>query len=546
MKKVALILIGVSLTLSTFGSTALVGSGGYAENEMSTVVDTEYWALLVAVGVYAYTPDMDIPYMLVEVDDLYDTLLVSDHWTADHIKVIKGENATVLNIFNGFKWLDQHEDENDICLVYLTTHGFPILFDLPPRDEEDRMDEALAAHRGFLPFENPWSWEPLANPLGVITDDAINYFLNRLDAQGTCLIVDSCHSGGFNDNWSYEKKFHFHNFARDLGISLKGKNRVVISSVREQDVSGVGFSYFLTEAMKGYGDDNNDELCSAEEAFLYAKSEIKRISLRWYPQIFDDYPGELIITETELPPSVPLINGTEIGKTNTTYSYQLTAEDPNNDRIQFFIDWGDGFTETSDLIESGQHISLSHSWGKDGTYTIKIKPQDEHGAKGDFSILIVTMADKYVIDQRQVNGYYSFLINDTWWLAQSFRPSIARLGKIELGLITLEENFEIKVMIREELNGSDIATYSLIPPRYNDWSTLWAFPEWIMCDSFDIDVTPNRQYYAVLSTLDERQGAIWIGEQGDPYNKGSFYLSHNKGESWQERSAFDGCFVTYG
>jgi len=31
---------------------------------------SHYWALLVAVGVYAYTPDMDRPSMLRAVDDL--------------------------------------------------------------------------------------------------------------------------------------------------------------------------------------------------------------------------------------------------------------------------------------------------------------------------------------------------------------------------------------------------------------------------------------------------------------------------------------------
>ena len=36
---------------------------------------TEYWALLVAVGVYAENPEQDRPLMLEEVDDLYDLLL---------------------------------------------------------------------------------------------------------------------------------------------------------------------------------------------------------------------------------------------------------------------------------------------------------------------------------------------------------------------------------------------------------------------------------------------------------------------------------------
>ena len=293
-----------TLQYTTASTDTLLINGAYSnsingKNCNVSYSTSEYWGLLVAVGTYKDTPNMDRPSMLVEVENLYRTLLESPKWKEDHIRVITKNEATPQNILNGFRWLDDMEDENDICLVYLTTHGFPILFDLPPFDENDNMDEALATYTGFLPYENPWSWEPLANPFGILTDDLINFLLNRLEANGICMIVDSCHSGGFNDIWKYGTGKQFDkDYPPNFKIykNLSGLNRVVITSVREEDISyGSYFSHFLVEGMKGYADKNHDGTCTVEEIFQYAQP-ILRDLYGLKSQIFDAYPGELPLT----------------------------------------------------------------------------------------------------------------------------------------------------------------------------------------------------------------------------------------------------------
>jgi len=79
---------------------------------------TEYWALLVAVGDYAEDPEQDRPLMLEEIDDLYDLLIQSEWWSEDHIKVIKGEDATVINIIKGLRWMIKWRMEmiSHLCL----------------------------------------------------------------------------------------------------------------------------------------------------------------------------------------------------------------------------------------------------------------------------------------------------------------------------------------------------------------------------------------------------------------------------------------------
>lgn len=262
--------------------------------------DTEYWALLVAVGVYAENPEQNRPDMLLEVDDLYSLLLESDWWSEDHIKVIKGEDATVLNIIAGLRWLDRMEDNNDISVVFFSTHGFPLGVDIPPKDEADETDEALVSYWGFA-FENLFIW-----------DDELNVLLNRLESKGVCLIIDSCYAGGFNDppNWnittipplqSIRRETTAADWIRGFGEEVRGQNRVVIMASCEDEVSfSGGFAPYLIDGLRGYGDTNSDTIISAEEAFYYAQPR----SPRQNPTIYDGYAGDLPIMNLATPAQI--------------------------------------------------------------------------------------------------------------------------------------------------------------------------------------------------------------------------------------------------
>ncbi|HDS59973.1 MAG TPA: hypothetical protein ENN54_06780 [Thermoplasmatales archaeon] len=509
--------------------------------------DTEYWALMVAVGVYARNPDMDRPSMLVEAERFREMLPVSGHWQEDHIRVITGENATVPRIMQGFRWLDEMEDENDVCLVYLTTHGFPILWDLPPFDEEDGMDEALATYNGFLPFPNPWSWEPLANPLAIIIDDMFNALFNRLESQALGVIVDSCHSGGFNDNWSYAHTYQREvDWVQEFAGELQGRNRVVVTSVPEEDTSyGSYFAHHIIDGLKGYGDANGDGLVSLEEAFYYAR-EIIEEETSMHPQIFDDYPGELHLTEVELPPTVPETpEGVAVGDTGTAYAYTTTATDPEGHRIRYTVTWGDGTTETTGWEEPGREVTLTHAWSHEGTYDVAVRAEDERGATSDWSApLTVTMAAPgHVVDQRQVSQWWLFGINNTRWLTQSFVPTVDRLAKLELSLAAWGSGYDLTVSVREDLDGSTLASV-ILQPAETGWETAW-----VDIPVGEVALTPGQRYYLVCGGSADDWGLGWSVGRDNPYPQGTFYLSGDGGTTWEEvpeRYSGDACFVTYG
>jgi hypothetical protein len=155
--------------------------------------ETEYWALLFAVGVYKNHPDQNRPSMLEAVEDLYDVILDSPQWQEDHIHKVTASDATLGRLIQELIWLIQNVDNDDMVIVYLTTHGSKLKDsegnpkDLPPKDEADGADEILIMYDGF------------DNKYGFIWDDLLNFFLGKLESKGICLIVDSCYSGGFND-----------------------------------------------------------------------------------------------------------------------------------------------------------------------------------------------------------------------------------------------------------------------------------------------------------------------------------------------------------
>jgi hypothetical protein len=263
-------------------------------NNLNKNNETEYWALIFAVGIYKNHSNQNRLSMLEAADDLYNTLLKYSEWDDDHINIIKGEEATGRNLIRGLLWLIQNEGKNDMSLIYLTTHGSPLKdqngypIDLPPKDELDGTDEILVMYDGF---EDWYSF---------IWDDLLNFFLGMIQSKGICLIVDSCYSGGFNDNiinYSNDNKIN-NNFCEEFSFELFKNNRIILMSSEESTVSyGSYFSFHLIDGFNGIADNlgNNDGINSAEESFNYAQYKVDLIGWQ-HPTILDNYPGEFPIT----------------------------------------------------------------------------------------------------------------------------------------------------------------------------------------------------------------------------------------------------------
>ena len=81
--------------------------------------------------------------------------------------------------------------------------------------------------------------------------------------------------------------------------------------------------------------------------------------------------------ESNEPPEAPIIEGPKTGKKDEEYWFYIRANDPDNNPISLYIDWGDG-----DIIDwyreqaSGETWFFEHGWSTKGNFTIRAKAKD--------------------------------------------------------------------------------------------------------------------------------------------------------------------------
>lgn len=84
-----------------------------------------------------------------------------------------------------------------------------------------------------------------------------------------------------------------------------------------------------------------------------------------------------------LPPIIPSQpSGPTSGTPGATYSYTTNTTDPDGDDIYYWFDWGDGTdSEWLGPYSFNETCTSSNSWSNSGTYQVKAKAKDEHGAE---------------------------------------------------------------------------------------------------------------------------------------------------------------------
>lgn len=598
VKKLILAIIICFLILSTFNiiTTTSQNLGRYSLNTSKSQIseNEEYWAILISVGFgntnkyYDNSAERNIEYM-------YKTLLTSDFWQEDHIKVLNGKNTTLFHIIKALRWLDHMDDSNDFSLIYYSGHGnylhhkneklgFDIPIDLPPFDEKDGCDEIIMTR------------DYQKRLFSFMTDDLLNFLLDRLDSKGTVVLFDSCYSGGMSDS------------------NVKHKNdRVTLMSCRENEQAGGSwwrlFGSYLSEGLQGYADKNKDGFVSAEEAFYYASPMYPPICY-CVPQIDDKYPGELILTKVNLPPNMPILDcNTKVGKNDEVLNFSARSIDPENNSILYGWNWqkdrihdwhnlwGENVEEWSTYHDSGRVCNMSHSWSEPGVYKVRVKARDERGVElipddNDSGLwteplYILIHSQGEIVDQYQlvcinstydidmdctnysggilVNHENSLNINQS--LAQSFTPTKNTLSKIKIKFtphcsndmyIDQKERYPVNMSIRETLGGEDLVTISkklskelIVPDSLFDFIPgpmanldYTFYNRWVEFNFTDFNITPGNKYYIVLSCKSPNYLYGWNRINNNIYENGEAYHT-NDSQSWLCNLDCDMCFITY-
>ena len=100
------------------------------------------------------------------------------------------------------------------------------------------------------------------------------------------------------------------------------------------------------------------------------------------------------------PPDPPVISGPVAGRAGEYHRYTFQTTDPEEHKIYYYADWGDGTSMTgwAGPYDSGEALSLDHLYTFEGTYTIKAKAKDRYDMESGWSTLEVTMPKNKAIN----------------------------------------------------------------------------------------------------------------------------------------------------
>lgn len=151
-----------------------------------------------------------------------------------------------------------------------------------------------------------------------------------------------------------------------------------------------------------------------------------------------------------------------------------------------------------------------------------------------------------VLDQKQTEycGYGWGVWDGKAMTAQSFIPTLESLTKIDLMLWKKGTPTELKVAIRDDLDGDDLTSIIIAE---SDISTS---TNWFEFDFDDVDVIPGNSYYILMIPEGASEGNTfyWAFGYNDPYFNGDAWTYTCKWKKLHHNDfpGIDFCFKTYG
>jgi len=219
------------------------------------------------------------------------------------------------------------------------------------------------------------------------------------------------YSGGYYDNFMMSKAIDASNYEKCIikfyfgAKAPYGSNLAVYLKYRRNETSPLIDITPWTNPIDDICDYYEIEITYGSEGCGEALQIIWQY-IGWYVYFFnntciDDV--KILGIPINNPPEAPLIDGPPSGKVDVEYEYTFNATDPEEDPVMYFIDWGDNDTEWTEFSDSGEEITLKHSWIEEGDYIIKAKAKDINDAESDLSEFQIT------IPRTRASSYHWFL-----------------------------------------------------------------------------------------------------------------------------------------
>jgi len=114
----------------------------------------------------------------------------------------------------------------------------------------------------------------------------------------------------------------------------------------------------------------------------------------YYDLVVDRTDTATIFAEANSPPGRPDVSGPQEGVVGIECSFKAMLTDPDGDQLYYIFSWGDG-TDTGWLgpVSPGE-VTKTHTYNSAGTFSLKVKARDEHGAESDWTSYPLTILIK--------------------------------------------------------------------------------------------------------------------------------------------------------
>ena len=229
--------------------------------------------------------------------------------------------------------------------------------------------------------------------LGAEIDDLAVEFMDNLDDYRDQITSALTSARIYALLWDIDYYIDFYNFLELLTIDdpavVSIKNNImsimdtaVIANKHLPEDPAHGLSIYFPRRTSDYNNSlRYDELPSPYEETLFA------IDTQW-DEFLKTYLGIL----DNQPPEIPDIDGPPQGVPGTEYEYIIQTTDPEGQELHYYVEWGDGDVEEwIGPYASGEEVTVSHTYGEKGTFTIKAKARDEMYAESDWGTFEVKM-----------------------------------------------------------------------------------------------------------------------------------------------------------
>ena len=113
------------------------------------------------------------------------------------------------------------------------------------------------------------------------------------------------------------------------------------------------------------------------------------------------------------PPEIPMIEGPLNGKVGSTYTYNISAIDPESDDVYFWIEWFQGCPGVywQGPFKSGEVVEFTNTWETSGTHFITVRAKDTNDLESDIATLTVTIPRTKTINNYLLESVFSRFTN---------------------------------------------------------------------------------------------------------------------------------------